>query len=80
MSNILYVSDNGSDQNDCPMQSTPCQNLQTVLDRAMDGADIYVTSDTLSLYPCKVNSSLSYNIMRINGEKFSMMCSAPGLY
>ena len=27
--------------------SAPCRNLQTVLDRATDGADIYVTSETL---------------------------------
>ena len=69
------MSDEGSDENDCSTESTPCQNLQIVLDRASDGADIYVTSDTLSLEDCKVNSSLSYNIMRINGEKFSVICS-----
>ena len=47
--NVWYVSDKGSDDNDCSNGSTPCKNLQTVLDRADDGADIYVTSDTLSL-------------------------------
>ena len=46
-----FVSDNGSDVNNCKTVSTPCKNLQTVLDRASDHADIYicVTSDTLSL-------------------------------
>ncbi len=43
------MSDLGSDDNDCHTELTPCKNLQTVLDRAQDGADIYVTSDTLSL-------------------------------
>ena len=43
------MSGDGSDDNDCHSASTPCRNLQTVLDRATDGADIYVTSDTLSL-------------------------------
>ena len=47
--NIWYVSDYGSDDNDCHSASAPCRNLQTVLDRATDGADIYVTSRTLSL-------------------------------
>ena len=43
------MSDGGSDDNDCCLGSTPCRNLQTVLDRARDGAHIYVTSPTLSL-------------------------------
>ena len=43
------MSDNGTDNNDCHSASAPCKNLQTVLDRATDDADIYVTSDTLSL-------------------------------
>ncbi len=47
--NVWYVSDDGSDENNCHTASTPCENLQTVLDRAEDGADIFVTSDTLSL-------------------------------
>ena len=49
LSNIWYVSDDGSDYNDCHSVSAPCRNLQTVLDRATDGTDIYVTSDTLAL-------------------------------
>ena len=46
---IWFVSDEGSDQYNCQTESTPCKNLQTVLDRASDGAEIYVTSETLSL-------------------------------
>ena len=46
---IWFVSDEGSDGYICQTASTPCKNLQTVLDRASDGAEIYVTSDTLSL-------------------------------
>ena len=30
---IWFVSDGGSDKYDCQTESTPCQNLQTVLDR-----------------------------------------------
>ena len=43
-SNIWYVSDDGSDDSDCHSASAPCRNLQIVLDRAANGADIYVTS------------------------------------
>ena len=43
------MSDFGSDDNDCHSASSPCKNLQTVLDRATDRADIYVTSQTLAL-------------------------------
>ena len=46
---IWFVSDEGSDRDNCQTESTPCKNLQTVLDRASDGAEIYVTSETLSL-------------------------------
>ena len=46
---IWFVSDEGSDRYNCQTESTPCRNLQTVLDRASDGAEIYVTSETLSL-------------------------------
>ena len=38
-----------SDRDNCQTESTPCKNLQTVLNRASDGAEIYVTSETLSL-------------------------------
>ena len=46
---IWFVSDEGSDRYNCQTESTPCKNLQTILDRASNGADIYVTSQTLSL-------------------------------
>ena len=46
---IWFVSDEGSDRYNCQTESTPCKNLQTVLDRASDGAEIYVTSETLSV-------------------------------
>ena len=46
---IWFVSDEGSDRDNCQTESTPCKNLQTVLDRASDGAEIYVSSQTLSL-------------------------------
>ena len=46
---IWFVSDEGSDRYNCQTESTPCKNLQTVLDRASDGAEIYVTSQTISL-------------------------------
>ena len=44
-----FVSDEGSDENNCQTESSPCNNLQTILDRASDKANIYSTSDTLSL-------------------------------
>ena len=47
--NIWYISDDGSDDNYCHSKVAPCQSLQSVVDRAIDGATIYVTSDTLSL-------------------------------
>ena len=37
-----FVSDEGSDRDNCQTESTPCKNLQTVLDRASDGAEIFV--------------------------------------
>ena len=46
---IWFVSDEGSDRYNCQTKSTPCKHLQTVLDRASDGAEIYITSETLSL-------------------------------
>ena len=46
---VWFVSDGGCDKYDCQTESTPCQNLQTVLDRASDGAGICVASETLSL-------------------------------
>ena len=62
LSNTWYVSDEGSDDNDCHSVSAPCRNLQTVLDRATDGADIYVTSLTLSLDAVHTNSLVNINL------------------
>ena len=68
ISNIWYVSDYGLDDNDCQVESAPCRNLQTVLDRVTNGADIYVTSDTLSLdgqtdgYSCTLMSNIYYRV------------------
>ena len=46
---IWFVSDEGSDRYNCQTEFTPCKNLQTVLDRASNGAEVYVTSEILSL-------------------------------
>ena len=48
-SNTWFLSEFGSDDNDCHSEFTQCRNLQTVLERATDGADIYVTSWRLPL-------------------------------
>ena len=82
--NIWYISDVGSDYNDCHSAAAPCRNLQTVLDRATDGAEIYVTSDTLSLdgqtngISCWFSSDLSYTISHIDNKMFTFTCS--GVY
>ena len=84
LSNILYVSDDGSDDNDYHSASALCRNLQTVLDRAADGADIYVTSNTLSLdyygddVICEIKSSLSYTLMSYHNTSIKVTCS--GIY
>ena len=84
LNNIWYVSDYGSDDNDCHSARIPCKNLQTVLDRATDGADIYVMSPTLSLGMiikpcfgdncCTVESSISYTITTYNETYFTPTC------
>ena len=75
LDNIWYVSDSGSDDNDCHSESAPCKNLQTVLDRATDGADIYVTSATLSLDDdCTVTTNTSVNLQSIGGSMVDMFC------
>ena len=78
------MSDDGSDDNDCHSASAPCRNLQIVLDRAADGADIYVTSQTLSLDSnkkqidywdyCIINSSLSYTLRSFHKKTISLTC------
>ena len=46
---MVFVSDEGSDRDNCQTESTPCKNLQTVLNRASDGAEIYITSEIFHL-------------------------------
>ena len=85
-SNIWYVSDDGSDDNDCHSTSAPCRNLQTVLDRATDGADIYVTSPTLSMdfimkyLECVIKSSLSYTLRSLYNSAIKVTCSGMYVY
>ncbi len=74
--NIWFVSAYGSDENDCHTESTPCKNLQTVLNRAEDGADIYVTSETLEVG--EVVIGVSCTIGSINSANYLLKCS--GLY
>ena len=69
--NIWFVSDKGSDENNCQIESTPCRNLQTVLVRASDNADIYSTSDTLSLD--LANDTFWYK-MSLWGEPYTAFC------
>ena len=88
--NIWYVSDDGSDDNDCHSESAPCRNLQIVLNRATDGADIYVTSDTLSLSGaqvknaiskpeqedvCLLMSNISYSLSSVSNKLVKVTCS-----
>ena len=80
--NIWYVSDDGADDSHCHSASAPCRNLQTVLNRAIDGADIYVTSDSLSLdghrneYRCEISSPLSYTISSLDNKMFTFTCQS----
>ena len=93
--NVWFVSDYGSDDNDCQTESTPCKNLQTVLDRASDDADIHVSSHRLTLnathcqtrYPwsagdrcCQVKSSISFNISTVNDSSFELSCSRESIF
>ena len=82
------MSDDGSDGNDCHSASAPCKNLQVVLDKAMDGADIYVTSYTLALdfaivyisywHNCVINSSVSYTLRSYHNSSVRLTC--PGIH
>ena len=75
LDNIWYLSDEGSDDHDCHSEAAPCRNLQTVLDRAIDGADIYVTSETLSLdAECTIMTSTSVNMLSIRDSMVNMFC------
>ena len=73
--NIWYVSDYGSDDNDCHSASAPCRNLQTVLDRAIDGADIYITSNTLSLDFMIKNKSSIPNVSKFYDFEYCVVQS-----
>ena len=88
ISNTWYVSHYGSDDNDCRSARTPCKNLQTVLDKATNGAVIYVLSLFLvfekNIKPCHYNersvcctveSSTSYTITTYNRAYFRPICS-----
>ena len=83
-SHIWYVSDDGSDDNDCHSVYTQCKNLQTILDRATDGADIYVTSHTLSQdliqnrWGCIIHSNLSYTLISYHDANSKLTC--PGMF
>ena len=80
------MSDSGSDDNDCHSASAPCRNLQTVLDRAADGADIYVTSPTLSLDyikkdgHCIIISRLSCTLRSLYNSTIKITCSGMYVY
>ena len=80
------MSDDGSNDNDCHSASAPCRNLQIVLYRATDGADIYVTSVTLSLDlvvksygidsdTCIIKSSSSYTLRSYHNSSINLTCS-----
>ena len=70
LKNTWYVSDYGSDDNDCNSATTLCRNLQTVLDRATDGADIYVTSKTLSLDAVYINTTVYLDYIGDNNDHY----------
>ena len=61
-SNTWFLSEFGSDDNDCHSEFTQCRNLQTVLDRATDGADIYVTSWRLPLLRGETTDAMALHI------------------
>ena len=71
LNNTWYVSDYGSDDNDCHSESTSCRNLQTVLDRATDGADIYVISPKLSLDAVYTNTTVYQYYVTNNDYEFA---------
>ena len=69
---IWFVSDEGSDKYNCQTESTPCKNLQNVLDRASDGANIYITSEALSLN--LFNKTVWYKIPYLNKPLTGSCC------
>ena len=88
--NTWYVSDNGSDVANCQTASTLCRNLQTVLNKAVDGAVIFVTSTSLNLdggltdvdgtSNCVLESSVSFSIQPFNNENVEVTCSGKSLF
>ncbi len=79
----LFVSDSGSDENDCLTESTPCINLQTALDKAHEGATVYITSPTVELmvenYDCWLRSKTSTTISGVSDDD-SVQVLCPGKY
>ena len=73
-SNIWYVSDDGSDENDCHSPTVPCRNLQTVLNRAKDDADIYVTSPKLSVDKVYRNETFILSKLTNKESLFGLSC------
>ena len=88
--NTWYVSDNGSDVANCQTASTPCKNLQAVLNKAADGAVIYVTSTSLNLdgglidvdgtSNCLLETSVSFSIHPFNNGNVEVTCSGKSLF
>ena len=89
-SNFWFLSEFGSDDNDCRSEFTECKNLQTVLDRATDGADICVTSEMLlqrgykkghgterryyEKWKCFVNAGVSFTLRPASQQSFTIEC------
>ena len=90
--NFWYVSDNGSDLANCQTANTPCRNLQTVLNKAADGAVISVMSTSLNLdgviisadhmrtSQCVLESSVSFSMQPFNNENVEVVCSGKTLF
>ncbi len=76
------MSDEGNDTNNCQSQTLPCRNLQTVVDRAPDGAEIFVVSQTLSMASgfvyrdkrCVIMSRKSYTVRSLHGNHVKVKC------
>ena len=64
--NVWYVSDEGSDFNDCQDESAPCRDLQSVFDAAEDRAAVYVLSERLSV-GTSIETRISFHITGMNG-------------
>ena len=78
--NTWYESDEGSDMNVCNSLASPCRHLQSVLNKACDGADIIITSSTLNLNPkekerCQIESQKSFRIISMHNVNISVICA-----